>query len=349
MSRSIVVDVLKGVGISLIVIGHAKNISSLNEAISFLFLFHVPLFFMISGLTINTDDSLAKLLDRATAVGIAYFVLSLLAIPKFLFLNRDYDILSFFQGILYGTGHTIVVTPIWFLTCLSVSIAISAVVLAITKNRIQLSFVVVLFLSSGAYLLAHQHYSFNEKLGLGSPEASGYPWNVDLSLLGAGFILLGTIFKSKLSEIGTVRNELIGLFLCLLINVLLYYFYPIKVDMNFRVFQPWSIAIFTAISGIALIVFLSRLISRVSVISNFFVVIGQSSLVILFLHRDLQIVLTKMLSKFLPEHANSVNFYTIFCLFILPIAISVLCDLFLIRKFRLISKIIYPRPKLFQR
>lgn len=349
MSRSIVVDVLKGVGISLIVIGHAKNISSLNEAISFLFLFHVPLFFMISGLTINADDSLGKLLDRAIAVGMAYFVLSLLAMPKFLFLNRDNDPLSFFQGVLYGTGHTIVVTPIWFLTCLSLSIAIAGIVLAITKGRGQLSFVVLLFLSSGAYFLAHQYYSFNEKVGLGSPEASGYPWNIDLSLLGAGFILLGSIFKSKLSEIGTVKSELIGLFLCLFITVVLYYFYPIKVDLNFRIFQPWYIAILTAISGIALIVFLARLISKINTISNIFVVIGQSSLVILFLHRDIQIVLTKMLSKFLPGHANSLNFYTIFCLFVFPIAISVFCDLFLIRKFRLISKIIYPRLKVFQR
>ena len=349
MTRSIVVDVLKGVGISLIVIGHAKNISSLNEAISFLFLFHVPLFFMISGLTISTDDSLAKLLDRAIAIGIVYFVLSLMAMPKFLFLNRDYDLINFFYGVLYGTGHTIVVTPIWFLTCLSLSIAISGIVLALTKNRNQLGFVVVLFLSSGSYLLAHQYYSFNEKVGWGSPELSGYPWNMDISLLGAGFILMGSIFKNKLSEIGTVKNELIGLFLCLFITVLLYYFYPIKVDLNYRIFEPWNIAILTAVSGIGLIVFLSSLISKINIISNILVVIGQSSLVILFLHRDLQIVFTKILSKILPGYANSLNFYTIFCLFIIPIAISVLCDLFLIRKFRLVSKIIYPRPKVFQR
>lgn len=52
--RSILIDCLRGLGILLIIWGHCSNYFHLN-LIYAMYLFHVPLFFWISGMLTNAD------------------------------------------------------------------------------------------------------------------------------------------------------------------------------------------------------------------------------------------------------------------------------------------------------
>lgn len=49
-SRDIAVDVAKGIGILLVILGHLKN-----PLMDFIYAFHMPLFFFVSGMFVKKD------------------------------------------------------------------------------------------------------------------------------------------------------------------------------------------------------------------------------------------------------------------------------------------------------
>ena len=48
--RNLTLDIVKGIGIALIVLGHIDN-----AAVNFIYLFHVSLFFIVSGYLFNPE------------------------------------------------------------------------------------------------------------------------------------------------------------------------------------------------------------------------------------------------------------------------------------------------------
>lgn len=58
-SRSVLIDVLKGIGIILVVLGHITFGDQLVRKI--IFSFHMPLFFFLSGVVTRNPDSKKKL------------------------------------------------------------------------------------------------------------------------------------------------------------------------------------------------------------------------------------------------------------------------------------------------
>ena len=57
MNRKKYIDVLKGIGIFLVVFGHVTHILELRE---YIWNFHMPLFFFISGFLFNSSKYLNK-------------------------------------------------------------------------------------------------------------------------------------------------------------------------------------------------------------------------------------------------------------------------------------------------
>lgn len=96
------IDILYGIGAILVIFGHSHPIhgeypDALHQVIDFIYLFHMPLFFFISGILVryssNGKQTSVWLKRRLYKLGIPYLVLSLLgAIPKILlskYLNDD--------------------------------------------------------------------------------------------------------------------------------------------------------------------------------------------------------------------------------------------------------------------
>lgn len=115
-SRNTTVDIMKGIAILLMVIGHLFK----NEALhTFIWSFHVPLFFAVSGyFTKRTDRSLSLFQGGKQLVKsmlrrliVPYFVVCILLIFWFLVKNVDFLKEKWFDGLyLYGGRG-----PIWFL------------------------------------------------------------------------------------------------------------------------------------------------------------------------------------------------------------------------------------------
>jgi acyltransferase len=127
-------DAAKGLGIALIVWGHIYSITEPTTLQVYVYAFHVPLFFFISGLTFDaTRNSFSELFrSKARTLLRPYLVYAFLGflfyLAGYLFAQRmglkiaqfDYGLLPPLVGILYGSlgdGH-LVNTPVWFVVAL---------------------------------------------------------------------------------------------------------------------------------------------------------------------------------------------------------------------------------------
>ena len=127
-------DAAKGLGIALIVWGHIYSITEPTTLQVYVYAFHVPLFFFISGLTFDpTRNSFSELIrNKARTLLRPYLVYAFLGflfyLAGYLFAQHmrlkiaqfDYGLLPPLVGILYGSlgdGH-LVNTPVWFVVAL---------------------------------------------------------------------------------------------------------------------------------------------------------------------------------------------------------------------------------------
>ena len=131
------IDAAKGLGISLIVIGHVWSLSDPPLFYQWMFAFHVPLFFFISGLTLKpAAGPLGRVVaGKVRTLLVPYFVFALLGYLFYVagyvaagMLGReieqfDYGLWIPLFGILHGTlgdGY-LVNSPLWFLPALFVT------------------------------------------------------------------------------------------------------------------------------------------------------------------------------------------------------------------------------------
>ena len=90
MKRDITIDIAKGIGIILVVLGHVITLKSIN---SFIYYFHMPLFFFISGEAlhysyknnITLKDFIKK---RAKTILTPYFVFSIICFLYWIIIER---------------------------------------------------------------------------------------------------------------------------------------------------------------------------------------------------------------------------------------------------------------------
>ena len=174
------IDICRGIGIVLVVLGHALRQTEsaalpVRLLISIIYSFHMPLFFCLSGFVAMRILRLASraergafILERARRLLIPYAVMSLLYLPLKLWMNR-YAIkpyaLSDSWRILIGDSPN---TAVWFLYILFLCSA--AAVLVVRETNMHLVLAASFLISGSAYALGWQirfpRYFFFFMLGL---------------------------------------------------------------------------------------------------------------------------------------------------------------------------------------
>lgn len=71
MKRNNTLDMLKGIGIFLVVLGHATFVN--NKIITYIFSFHLPLFFIVSGILMRLADDKKTLENTSSDVSLNFF------------------------------------------------------------------------------------------------------------------------------------------------------------------------------------------------------------------------------------------------------------------------------------
>ncbi|MRH79033.1 acyltransferase family protein [Spiribacter sp. C176] len=297
------IDALKGLGISLIVLGHVWSLEQPPEFYVWLFAFHVPVFFFASGLTLRPDKTalFGFLRRRTVQLMLPYLVYALLGYVFYLIgygLSRnlsvapaafDYGLLRPLIGILEGRvgDGRLVNSPVWFLPALLIALGLTHGINRLVRNHtLRLSLIVGL--SGSALLLAERVVT---------------PLGLSTGVIAILFVQLGYEYRQRgYPSPNTDAYTIALLMVTLLISLFARANGPVGLAGP-TVNNPALFVLF-AINGIAVCVMAVRLAP--SAVQRLLAAIGHHSLAILVTHMLIIKSLKVMLSL-----AGGVSFYDI--------------------------------------
>ena len=272
--RNITIDIAKGLGILLVVLGHlGGNVGSQPEAIAFmkrfLYQFHVPLFFFLSGLFYKADETWQVFLTKK---------IKRLYIP-YLVANLIFLILDIGLRVICG----IAIIPIN-----EIKHAIKLVLgIAVTPMGGATWFLIALLKASVLFKLIDWSFKHNKfisgalSIALGLIGMSVYH---DTSLVALFFFWFGVTTRDMFFQLASVRQGLKWAGLLLTLAILLMIKPYNQVDYSASLYSSIPLAIFGSIVGIVFILFLSDLIKNSKFITKFFSFYGRKSMNILIGH-----------------------------------------------------------------
>lgn len=288
-----VIDMVRGITILLVVVGHAGLTPALlNDMFRD---FRLPLFFIVSGYLFSASkyfDNLRLLVrTKLLTLILPYFTAGLLTYCLWtlmrLFDNGHSPDITWHKpllALLYGnySSGLLLNIPIWFLTCLFVTQIIFCIVMRyIHTSTWQLQFGIMLTLSLTGY-------------GVG--QAFLLPWNTDVALVAQLFVFIG--YKLKQHRV-LVRIRVFNLYTFILLFIFLgAAYFNSYVDMNNRVYGNLLLFYLAGIAGSLLAIKGTRLLAKSRLFTALLTYIGQESLVILIFHYGVFILLLNFLERY---------------------------------------------------
>jgi len=274
------VNTLKGIGILTVVCGHIYEggISNL------IYLFHMPLFFFISGFlfkpSIDCKNYLIKktvhliipyfsflfILDIQTILGFTYNLMSgTLSDEKLVFFKSHFSNL-----IIGGEGLKGDFGVFWFVTCLFFTQQVFNILIN-TLNTKKITLLMFLLLIAG-YLVSYLYPSF------------WLPLSINVMLGSVPIFYLGFLSKSKSVSIKTQHLILVVVSIFIFTS-----FFPLNTyDMKAAEYGIPFVTLISSLTIILLLVRVSKVISNYNLINTVFYRLADASIVIMFLHQSIQ-------------------------------------------------------------
>ncbi len=306
--RILIVDVARGAGILLVVLGHnwivGRSDGSLRQCI---YSFHVLLFFFLSGIFINPDEPFSDLLKKRFQGLIKPFLVVsvLLALTHVVTAAmkhhvQNFNLLRYSCGAAYATGAVIEWTPMWFLTSAFVSLLVTHRFLALLRGRSYwLGYTVALSLVALGALVVGKFWLGPYDLGFSvTSPAAGLPWSVDLLPITVGFMLLGRLLAPRMR---TFTFSVWGLGASVVIFFGLHFVSDNVMDLNKRIYGEPLTSTLKALAGIYLCVSICALLARVEIAAKALSNLGQATLFVLIFHYPIQMAVFGRLNEALGQ------------------------------------------------
>jgi polysaccharide biosynthesis protein PslL len=265
MTRSATIDVAKGLGIVLVVLGHNWIVESTKgELFRVIFSFHLPLFFFLSGVFVRRSDTPRHFVSaRAHSLLKPYFVtLTIIGVAK----AAGWD---YFQGVLYATGRTLYWIPMWYLPHLFLSSLVAWLLIRRVESTALLWAIAAAALAFGVLAL----------------RPTDLPWSIDLIPISAAFLLAGTLCRDALAS---MRFHALAFFVALAAFAALHGLFDETMDLNIRRYDNLFIVSAQAALGIYLCLGLALLLTRVEPAKKALAYVGSGTLFILIFHTFFQ-------------------------------------------------------------
>lgn len=169
-------DVLRSIGMILVVLGHVSQIKALNE---WIYSFHMPLFFFSSGWLYCKRGCVSDIRRRAARIVVPYLLFSTIVLVYWVLVERHFrmperTVLESVLGIVLGHYDLLAFNVhLWFLPCFFVVAVVYNILRNLWKQR------TVLFISAGITMAA---------MLLPVPEMI---WGVNRAALYIGYFALG--------------------------------------------------------------------------------------------------------------------------------------------------------------
>ncbi|MEH7613992.1 acyltransferase family protein, partial [Gottfriedia acidiceleris] len=290
------IDIAKGLGIILVVIGHSGN----EFAHHYFFWFHMPLFFILSGYTFKTlknKDELLKWIKRRTLqLLVPYFsfgFIILFGINLINIITRNFDIKDLIKGILrlaYGgqmLGGEFAV--FWFITCLLITQILFGLLTYFFKS-LKSQMVII----GTIYIFAHFEIKLVTKLAI------VVPWNMDVSLFALFYFAIGFYLKNNFNIKRLFTKEYSILF-CTFTFVLViadyYKLFNYRLDMKYHLYTNILLDLLIPTVITIAICAISFWLSKVPKM-NFLSYLGVISLPVMYLHFPINIEIQKVVGNY---------------------------------------------------
>lgn len=311
------VDVCKWLGISLVIFGHMKMP---NEVLQWIYAFHMPLFFVLSGYTyraqkVNKDFIIKKI--KTIYVPFLLFAL--------IFCSGE---MSSWAYIAYGSRNALEMagtyTVLWFLPCFFAAVLVFSLLMNIGNRSKHKAWILI---AGVAVMLVGAKAC--EMLKDGQPMIAkyGYPLNFDMALVGAVFMFAGYCFRRMIDSfkgsdalMDRISNDLV--YTCaystkkqilLIVTVVVLFVVTgftaymnlpeslnpacAHVEMSVGAFGNWGLFFANALLMSMALIGLSMLVDKWVNKKKLLLFIGQNSLTILCVHGTILLAASKVLPK----------------------------------------------------
>lgn len=299
-----ILDVMKGIGIVSIVVGHAMNGSELNGGAAeyvrrFVYLYHLVVFVFVSGYFLKREDSFIKvLIKKLKTLYLPFVIWSVIScLLNFIFaslglLSSAYADLSYLiKGIIKSVLFQNIggfASPLWFLQLLFVSIMVFEMILSLTKviqkEHIRSACIVAFsFIIGFLWAIVLMKVDF---IGVSGVKGLVHRLHIDTALLMPPFLALGMLAREAnvLHRLGIKKAFCVcGAGLVLLLLIVFGTDWEIELSRN-AIISPVLFYIVSLI-GIVFCVSCSALICKLGKkLKEALVFLGKGSLYVMAVH-----------------------------------------------------------------
>ena len=269
-------DVLKGIGIVLVAIGH---IYSNQTVFNWLYSFHMPLFFLAAGWVYKEKTILTDIKRRIQTIVVPYFSFGLLVLLYWQvierrFRNSDMSFMDSLLGLFSGCYDNLDFNVhLWFLPCFFVIVVLFNILVMNLGGR-KIAYVVSALMSL-IYVV------------LPMPEL---PWGINRVFKYIGFYAVGVFLAGRETKIAD-RNVGTGVAAVVLLTV--NFFLSLY---NLTTGLMWFV---TALIGVTAMILISQFINENKILQYF----GRISLIVLCIHGPVYRIVVKIVS--IPLHMGT--------------------------------------------
>lgn len=274
------INCVKGYGIWLVVLGHLLDPGMLLK--TFIYSFHMPLFFSVYGMTYSRPENfkalLRRLFKRFLSYGVTYIIWALIYC-SFSFKNLAL--------VLFGSNESLTAAQssgvLWFLPCYFIAAAVfEAVMFLLSDRKHGIAAAGVVFAAAaviGFVLGRHTLVSYR------------WPWGADIALAASLFCWVGYAVKNYIIP-ALSSKRLISALVCILGFGLCFLSLLVKTESGYMRmagadYGNFPLFLLTGISGILASVILMYFIDKkIKILRTVLSCLGTYSLVIMVLQRD---------------------------------------------------------------
>lgn len=302
--RLVHVDVARGLTILLVILGHSWLVMhDTAELYRVIYSFHLPLFLLLSGTFFDASLPFwSTIRARADALLKPYFV-TLLAVAL-LQSWRDASAAALpelLSDALYGNARIPAWVPLWFLPHLFLlSLAAWGVVAGLRLERWKPVFQGLLLLAMLSVGVLTLRWAW--PLELPWFTLRGLPFSADLLLPASFYFLLGYLLRTRIRQPSSAHGWTV---LALAVFVGLHLAYNDSMDLNLRKYDHLVISTVQALTGIQIVLSLSRILAGFSIPARLFGYLGRNSLMLLIFHNPIQRLCFSVLDDALGSRATA--------------------------------------------
>ena len=325
-------NVAKGIGIILIIIGH----TCIGWTSNFVYIFHLPLFFFISGYLYNEkkygDNPWLNLQNKIKGLWFPYFIIvSFFVLLHNVFLKigiqtsgtPHYSMSEILQRVceaLFGKSDEILAGPVWFLRTLAMAMIIigfmvffSRFIERITGKALKIAFqaVCVIAMAAVGYLLILMGIQLQADMQIG--------------FVVMPFIWTGCLLRNYKGDIMNLLNPIVAILCFIIVGVV-----SCNNTVDYAMGNEFPYMHIISLLGIYGCLYVAKLIRRFNVATRVMAFIGELSLYIMFVHFFILRVMDRIISgrvgditKFDRMPVAFINLWWLYLIICIPLSILI--------------------------